>query len=283
MQEERTEYYDNGQLKRLYHVVTVKGKELADGICEEYYEDGSLKSHLLWKRGHVVNGSYAFFSRDGSVYTESYDAYSVSRYDAEGTLLETGAFYNFKPKGVFKIYYKNGNLRKIIKFHKGKKHGICQDFYENGDLKRSFRYVNGHLEGKTVIYHQNGMLRITYIFSKGYVVDGVYENLKNDGTLDRLEEWKDGNCIATFADGRRWEYTIFNGGFDGFRRCFYPNGKLMCIEFYKYGKKHGPNRYFDDKGNLLVLVNYRYGKPIANLIFDSKGHVEDIKPSFSIS
>jgi len=66
-------------------------------------------------------------------------------YYKSGELKGEGNWKDGKPHGEFKVYYKNGDVQIKMNYKEGKKDGISKSFYPKGVLMREERYQEGTL------------------------------------------------------------------------------------------------------------------------------------------
>jgi len=65
-------------------------------------------------------------------------------------------FKDGKRDGVFKRYYKNGQLKSECNWKDGKEHGLCKGYWENGQLKFEGHSEDGGVYDPWKFYDENG-------------------------------------------------------------------------------------------------------------------------------
>jgi antitoxin component YwqK of YwqJK toxin-antitoxin module len=96
-------------------------------------------------------------------------------YDNEKTKLHEEYFeVNGKKEGIYKQYWKNGNLKEICNYINGEMNGIYKLYYETGPLFRICNYINYKKNGIYKTYCYNGQL----ISEVNYVDDEIDEIVK---------------------------------------------------------------------------------------------------------
>lgn len=82
-------------------------------------------------------------------------------------------YENYQKQGIYKIYYKSGNLKINIYFQKNKAEGPAYYFYDNeiNSLQFEFNYVNDQLEGKMIEYYPTHELKSIINFKNNKLED----------------------------------------------------------------------------------------------------------------
>ena len=73
-------------------------------------------------------------------------------------VLKTEAEYNDKNKldGTYKIYYRSGELQKVLEYEDNKKHGKRISYHKNGKISLSGAWENGMRAGTWKSYNSKG-------------------------------------------------------------------------------------------------------------------------------
>ena len=159
-------YYQNGQ-KESEGVYDKKYREV--GKWEYYFENGTFKGLVIYKKVRTLRWEYKPFSNSGN------------RVHSEFHL--TGIIYRrwMTPVDSSVEYYPNGQLRcKLHYTKKGKWDGKCIYYYDNGQIQREETYSNSNII--TIrIFCKNGNL---------------YEiiNYKNPSEGYNMKDMETGNC-----------------------------------------------------------------------------------------
>lgn len=115
---EIVEYYENGNIKRIYY----KQNNLLHGKVLEYYEErNKMKSIKYFNHGKLID-SAIYFNRVGKI--EQID------------------FYKKASDTIYVKYFENGILNSEGNFHNNKKINIWKHYHENGYLKSKFEYID---------------------------------------------------------------------------------------------------------------------------------------------
>jgi antitoxin component YwqK of YwqJK toxin-antitoxin module len=94
-------------------------------------------------------------------------------------------------EGIYKEYYKNGQIKSELFCKDGELNGISKFYYESGELKSEMNYINGELEGESKSYYKNGVLKSSKNYKNGKL-DGLSTWYFESGTFDEFIYFKDG-------------------------------------------------------------------------------------------
>ena len=149
-------YYENGQLLR--EETFIKGKEEGDYI--EYDESGKV----------VVKGQYIEGLEEGEWISE------------EGDTNEVGAYELGMKKGIWTVYYDNGELSFEGEYSNGDPIGKHIYYYKNGRKMLEGKYEAGEKVGEWKRYNEDGtpLLSIEYNAGVEKRYDGQKINIKGD-------------------------------------------------------------------------------------------------------
>ncbi|MCP4178205.1 MAG: hypothetical protein GY756_10595 [bacterium] len=84
--------------------------------------------------------------------------------------------------GVWKIWYRNGKLKKKMYYKSGKLSGPYEIWYSNGSKFLHFTFVDGRLQKEVDGWYKNGNKWFTDSFSKGSI-DGTLKIWNDDGNF----------------------------------------------------------------------------------------------------
>ena len=74
----------------------------------------------------------------------NYSGVDRTYYDPEKTRLKSEVFiHNSKKEGIYKSYYKNGQLWEEVNYINDIENGIYNSYHENGQLRDKINYING--------------------------------------------------------------------------------------------------------------------------------------------
>ena len=98
---------------------------LADGLWQEWYENGHLRFSAYWREGKG-QGEWHYYHENGAVRQDE--------------------FYNADiPVGIFSVFYNNGQLKQKGGYLNGKKDGTHESYSESGVLVKQETYKDGVL------------------------------------------------------------------------------------------------------------------------------------------
>jgi len=174
--------------------------------------------------------------------------YETGEKSAEGNLK------NGKPEGIWKNYYKNGNLKSI-----GNRKNHLLDstwkFYKNGFLKELVNYKNNKKNGVYIKYLDSNIIYSKSIFYKD-TLHGKHEIFYTSGKRKFLYQNIKGNFHGK-AYKFREDSTIIT-------TYLYNHGKLIrrkkINRFNSQNQREGEWQFYDKDGNLKESGRYKNGK-----------------------
>ena len=128
--------------------------------------------------------------------------------------------------GLYKSYYKTGELDAVIPFENGIKIGTGNWYYPSGKKKREIPYLNREMHGKCKWYHENGNLlkECEYINDKE---NGVCKWFYENGNIQVLANYKNGIKNGLFEQ--------YNENGEIIKQLYFLNDKQVSKrEFNKY-------------------------------------------------
>lgn len=205
-----------------------------------------------------------------------------------GLLTATGT-YNAagKKEGLWKGYYKNGQLSVIQEYRNGVNVGPATAYHTNGNKKEEYVFDKDGKETESKEYSYNGMLTGTNVVRNGKKTFVLYHpNGKKqlEGTLvdDKIENghykyhYRDGSVSKEInISGTKWngpyreyhlngkiaeESNYKNGDREGSYTTYYNNGKVHFKATYLNGKLEGHCEEYDRHGTLIGTSDYHFGK-----------------------
>ncbi|MFK8037101.1 MAG: toxin-antitoxin system YwqK family antitoxin [Crocinitomicaceae bacterium] len=189
-----TIYYEDGSanLIRSHY----QGKE--DGTWLFYNKDGTLK----WEKnyyGGQAEGKHIFYYADGNIFKiETWQAGQLtgikkeffrSENDEPGKIKKEIGYKNGKFDGMYRTYFKSGEIAIEQNFKLGNKDGLSSYYYDDGKLFYTENYKNGVREGQIKRLFQNGNTWIIERYKKGQK-NGTWEEYYEDGTIKYEGKWE---------------------------------------------------------------------------------------------
>ncbi len=178
------------------------GKEIINGTYFSY-RNGSIQELSNYKEG-VLHGKQIFFIKDSIKIKET-------------------NFKNGKKNGVYREYYRNGNIKELGRFRNNYKIGKWKNYYESGVLKNKGRYCPllwildyENFNDFTFKVMNEQMIKLT---EEEYSYQ-IKQNLESITTLDKRKSFIMPQKI--YCKDGKW-------------MCFDETGEIKRIEKYKKG------------------------------------------------
>ena len=248
--EERKEFYPSGKPKTTGGYLN--GVPIA--LHKEYSPDGKvIKAKYYDETGVVISeGQVNEFNKKIGLWKFFYKT---------GELKAKGKYNKNRKTGKWKYYYKSGKLEQEGDFVRSKYNGIWKWYYETGELLRKENFIKGKEEGSFVEYTKQGE-----IVMKGEYIDGE----KNGEWIYITGDTKE---VGYFDMGEKsgiWKYynlknkIIFEGEYvqgvpEGKHKYYYDNGRTKEERFYVAGKLDKYLKRFDEEGNIFLNEKYKNG------------------------
>lgn len=121
---------------------------------EETYHDG-----LLHGVRRAVSRYNNFFENGTGYYTDYYNG--------DKQVFVKGELINGKRKGIWKVYFRSGQVRQIENYKDGMLEGKKTTFFESGQVQFEEHYKNNLLHGKYTSYDKEGNVLYTTVFANG--------------------------------------------------------------------------------------------------------------------
>ena len=148
----------------LIGVTIISCTDRNNGITEEFYPDGTIKSQITVKNG-LRNGI-------------------TKNFDEKGRLISTAEYVNDIREGWMMNYNpENGKLTAKAMYKADEQDGPVTLFYKEGMLFRESTYVKGRLDGIIKTYWPNGKIKAENTFRMGKPSIGLKEYDKDGKTL----------------------------------------------------------------------------------------------------
>jgi hypothetical protein len=148
----------------LVGIIAISCRDRNNGITEEFYPDGTLKSQITLKNG-IRNGI-------------------TKNFDEKGRLISTAEYLNDIREGWMMNYNpENGKLTAKAMYKADEQDGPVTLFYKEGMLFRESTYIKGRVDGIIKTYWANGKLKAENTFRMGKPAIGLKEYEKDGKTL----------------------------------------------------------------------------------------------------
>ncbi len=177
-------------------------------------------------------------------------------------------------QGLSKGYYANGAIRYHGETVDGRSHGVWFYGHDNGRLSGIGLYHEGKRTGLWRHYHANGAVRLLEEYEGGVVCMSRF--FYDDGTVqchgpgqpdDKGNYQRAGQWHFYTTEGVLYETSDYTTpgqiGVESFDR---QTGKLRTrgtyVKGYKYNRRHGVTKEFNDKGKVTKVIEYDMGAQV---------------------
>ncbi len=103
-----------------------------------------------------------------------------------------GFYVNDKKNGIWKSFYKNGNIKSEITYLKGVKRGYAKIFYEDGQIAEEGTWMEDKWTGKYKSYYKNGKLSYVWNYNEEGNRCGYQKYYYENGNIKIEGEWAEG-------------------------------------------------------------------------------------------
>ncbi len=216
---EKTEFYVHGVLVAV-GLIDEEGKR--QGYWEEYYlePEGQIRSKGKYKDGEKIEEWQYFFVNN--------QLQQIGKYDKKG-----------RPTGLWKWYFKSGQLLREESFRKGLEDGMMHEYLEDGTVITEGEFIDGKKEGPWLYQHGD------------HKEVGEYRDDYKHGV------WKYYHLITNKLS---FEGNFIDGEPDGKHKYYYENGKIKREEVYTMGQKSGVWKHFNLLGEVTLTLYFKNGK-----------------------
>lgn len=131
-------------------------------------------------------------------------------------ITEEGNYKDSKKEGVWKEYYKNGNLKSEITYVNNKPDGYAKLYYESGKLSEEGIWKGTKWVGSYKYYHENGKPKYEFAYTDDGKRTGKQKYYHENGKIAIEGEWKEGKEAGLikeyFPDGSLKSEKNFSDG-----------------------------------------------------------------------
>jgi antitoxin component YwqK of YwqJK toxin-antitoxin module len=235
-----------------------------EGSYEEYYDNGQLKSKVLFTKG-FMQGDLISFDEDGA---------KSSVFDYEDNILRRARFYDKSGKelghseknreGIDLVCFQTdgSRYRHCHMDAKGKLKGDDSLYFLSGKPSSVEGYLDDQQSGNATSYYPNGNKKTETGMEEGKST-GVYTSYFAHGQVQR-QGWNtagqsEGEWVSYDEMGNLSSKTFYqDDAIAGYHQEFYPNGKLSMEKKFHTGWMVEMNQY-DTSGRLLVKNKFPDG------------------------
>ncbi len=85
-------------------------------------------------------------------------------------------------------YFENGQISKEGPYKNGSRNGLWKTYYKSGELWSEIYFKNGQPDSTTTAYYPNGKIRYQGFYTKGQK-SGTWKIFKEDGSIKELKHY----------------------------------------------------------------------------------------------
>ena len=171
-------------------------------------------------------------------------------------------YKNDQREGYWEGYYETGQLRYSGFFENGKEKGVFKYYYKSGNLEKELLYITPGIYAKAKMYYSNKLIKALgeYCLKQRC---GTWEYFNDIGKIICKENYKngvlDGDYIIYF-DGILTDFhTYKNNKKNGISKSFFLSGNIKIISNYFNNKLNGEYVAFSEDGKMIQKGNYING------------------------
>ncbi len=249
---------------------------------------------LLYNKRKDSKHLYHYFSESQILIVgetnEKGDAFigPVKVYKSDQSLLAEGSYDDKGKTGLWKYYYRDGTLKKMLTFKEDKEWGTVTEYHPNREISKistmddkgevvmeeTYDY-KGWKSGTTKVvsvseteessYHKTGVKEATIGFVNHKVKDGAYTFYYDNGNIDRVVSFSKGDYSGPYKKyyengALNEEYVMENGKVEGKETIYFDNGKVHKEILYRGGKLEGTYTFYYENGKTEESGAYRRDK-----------------------
>jgi len=258
--------------------------DVKQGITKHFFIDGKIKKTIIFKDG-FEHGFAKEYSKEGIVITiiEYKRGFVINR-----EFINRTDKNNLK-QGVWKFFFKNGNIHIEGRYRNDKKHGYFKEYSSDGNLLTITKFVNGELQKDVeeiqeldvrTDYYPNGKIKIVASYNEDGQLDGIRREYSPDGKIENSYIFSKGVMVGKgiidesgkkqgywkeyYVDTRKLkaEGNYKNSKRLGLWKFYHKNGRLEQTGYFnKRGNYDGTWTWYYESGNLLREESYLNGVP----------------------
>ncbi|MDR6301456.1 toxin-antitoxin system YwqK family antitoxin [Mesonia maritima] len=173
-----------------------QGKRHGEWI-KKYEGSDQIRYEGTFEHGKEI-GTFKFYkpkSEDQPTATKTYfaehDSVQVKFFTKKGELVSKGNMIDKKREGIWKYYFKDGNLMMQETYKNDVLNGWKIVYFPNGKITEKKHFENGVANGENLIYAKNGTLIQSYTYKDGKL-HGSTETYNASGNLISEGNYKQG-------------------------------------------------------------------------------------------
>lgn len=242
-----TSYHENGGV--FQYLETVNGR--AHGTYKEWFPNGKLKLEAKVIEGI---GDLSFECINTWVFNGLATIYNDSGVKEAEFFYEKGALIK---EG--KIFYPNGQLKKITPYEKNLEEGLQLEYAEDGRVICKTNFAKGKKQGSLEFLGIDKRPAFFETYADNLLLEGSYQDIK--GQIFSTVSAGFGVKSLFLSQGLAKQIEIKNGLEEGLVKEFFPEtGELKAEYFLKDGQKHGDETIYYPENLPKMLITWQEGK-----------------------
>lgn len=175
-----------------------------------------------------------------------------------GKIIKEGIYVNNKKEGIWKSYYKNGNLKASITYKNNRQNGYAKIYYKNRIVSEEGIWKGNRWTGQYKYYHKNGKPAYIWNFDNEGRRTGHQQYFFENGNLRLEGNWEDGKEQGVIKE-------------------YYVTGKIKMRSEWKFGKTDGVLREYYENGTVKAEKVFNNGiyNPNASKVYAYKNNTNN--------
>lgn len=278
-------YFENGKISSEGYLIDGK----PNAYWKTYYKNGNIKSEGN-RKNFMLDSLWNFYFENGKkkleVNYKNNSKNGIRKIYRENEIIEE-YFVDDVKEGISRIFYKNGNIKKIILFKKGLEQGFAKVYSKNGKIIELIKYKNGFVverqninrldkkgnrQGKWINFYKEGEIKDECIF-RNNKKNGFFKSFDKNGELKTIKKFKNNIEEKNVSEIVRLET----------RKEYFEDGKIKAVATYKNNIPEGIRREYNRSGSIERAYIYKKGIIIAEGIIDEDGIKNSLWKEFYIN
>lgn len=168
-----------------------------DGEFRRYYEDGALKSIMIFSNNGTEAETVLFYPNGLKASSGKYvnqlkeGKWRFFSFTEKDLLISEAEYNGNRKNGRLVNYYPDGKAAEQVMYKNDLKHGECLKYYPDGTLTLRTYYENGLINGAFEAFHENGKAEIKGQY-KNNLREGLWIIYRKDGSQKFRTEYAAG-------------------------------------------------------------------------------------------
>ncbi|WP_191322048.1 toxin-antitoxin system YwqK family antitoxin [Algoriphagus aquimarinus] len=207
--------------------------DLPNGIFQENYPGGSIKSLAFFEDGELMNGYKEFYENGEKKSTGQLDkgkrVGDWQEYFESGQIKSSIAYVEGIVEGNALYYYPDGLLEFKMSYAQGEPNGLYEAYFPDGEIKEKGIFKNGNPEGEWLSKNSDRKIEIQGSFQEGVRSGEWLEQ------VDIIPEYfRKGNYTKGMKEG---EWFVLDSNGEILQSEKYQNGNLVSVIEIRHAEK----------------------------------------------